>query len=35
MLDKTFVHFFNVDLAEDIPIGISQDIRIGSSRMYY
>ena len=34
MLKKT-VHFFNVDLVEDIPIGISQGIRISSSHMYY
>ena len=34
MLEKT-VHFFNVDLAEDIYAGISQDISGGSSQMYY
>ena len=34
MLKKT-VHFFNVDFVEDIPIGISQGIRISSSHMYY
>ena len=34
ILKKT-VHFFNVDIVEDIPIGISQDIRTDSSHIYY